>query len=45
MILTANNQVLSINFYIDLVQYNSDIKFIEERRFEVILAAFSSSND
>ena len=30
---------------IDLEKYDNDIKFIKERRFEVILTSFSSSND
>ncbi len=31
-------------FDIDLDKYDSDNKFIKERRFEVILTSFSSSN-
>ena len=30
---------------IDLNKYDNDNKFIKERRFEVILTSFSSSND
>ena len=30
---------------LDLDRYDNDNKFIKERRFEVILTSFSSSND